>query len=287
MVDPVRSVVAAWRRTRDARMVRRFAHGAGGTSLVWVDGRVGVLKAWPLTSPATAVLPAALERMQAMAARGVRVPAVLERGACGDYGYVLYEVLPGRWPARVSARLVDDLVAVVDAERGAAGTSNPRWSDELARMLDAGDPLFDIDPAAVAAHPAGRRLLDEARRRLDHADPAHLQTSDVVHADFAPENVLVEAGRLVGVVDWERCRIGDAGLDLVGAVVDVGLRRTSAVAARRLWASTRARVPADALALYVGVYVVRYASWALGTSMEAEVLALADRLLAATTAIGD
>lgn len=282
-LDPVRHVLAAWRGSRNVRLVRRFRHGAGGTSLVSVDGRPAVLKAWPEADAATARFPAALQRMQIIRARGVPVPAVLEHGRCTGNCFVLYEVAAGRWPASVTVPLADDMVAVVDAERGAAPASNPGWSIELARMLDTGDPAFDIDPAALASHPHGSRLLDQARRRFDRVGSDQLATGDIVHADFAPENILVDGGRLVAVVDWERSRVGDAGLDLVGAIFDTESRgRVSAAARRRLWSATRARMPDDVLACYVGLYAVRYASWAIGTEMEPDVLALTTRLLTET-----
>jgi len=39
-------------------------------------------------------------------------------------------------------------------------------------------------------------------------------------------------------------------------------------------------VPPDAWRLYTGIYAVRYAGWALGTEMEADVLATIARVVA-------
>jgi Ser/Thr protein kinase RdoA (MazF antagonist) len=278
--DAVGQVLAAWRTTRQARLLRRFRHGSGGTSLVSVDGRPLVLKAWPFDAPTTANLPSALGRMETMRRRRVPIPEVLEHGGLAGAYYLLYEYLPGRWPPRLSAHLLDDMIAVVDAERGAADSPAADWQAALARMVGAGDPLFDIAPDVVAAHPVGRELLKEARRRLQRCDPAHFSTGDIVHADFAPENTLAARGRLVGVVDWERCRVGDAGLDLVGLLFDIELGEKAAPAVRRrLWTARLTRVPPDVLALYVAIYAVRYASWAINSSMERVVLERGTRLL--------
>jgi aminoglycoside phosphotransferase (APT) family kinase protein len=38
----------------------------------------------------------------------------------------------------------------------------------------------------------------------------------VVHGDFWHDNLLVRAGRLVGVVDWEGCAVADPAVDLAG-----------------------------------------------------------------------
>src|SRR5438067_10621325 len=48
--DPVTQVLAAMRAFRPARLIRRFRHGSGGTSLVALEGQRVVLKAWPAWS---------------------------------------------------------------------------------------------------------------------------------------------------------------------------------------------------------------------------------------------
>lgn len=277
--DPVTTVLTGLRRSRQARRIRRFRHGSHGTSLVDLDGRAVVLKAWPLDAPATRHLPIALRHMETMRRKGVVVPRVLESGELAGHSYVAYERLPGRWPARVTAHLLRQLVGVVDTERGAAPDEGRAWAHALHAMLFTGDPLLDITPSVLEAHPAGRVLLGEARACLQACDPALLTGGDLVHGDFAPENVLVHQGRLCGVIDWEQCRTGDARFDLIGLLFDIelGAKATPTVSAQ-LRHALRQRLPAPLLALYTAIYAVRYTSWAIGTSMEQEVLDLADRL---------
>lgn len=259
-------------QSREVAVVRRFEHGAGGTSLVRVDGVVVVLKAWATPSVQSAHLPAALEAMSRMQARGVPVPTVVEQGVVDGYEFLLYDVLPGHWPTHVTGTVLDDLLSVVDAERDAAA-ENVDQASVVRRMLTVGDPLSDIDPVTVRKHSVGRGLLAEAGNRLDRCDASELRGGDVVHGDFAPENVLVDGGRLTGVVDWERCRVGDASFDLVGALYDMEIGDKADRQVRRDFAQAlRARVPDAVLDLYLAVYAVRYASWAIGTPMESEVL---------------
>jgi Ser/Thr protein kinase RdoA (MazF antagonist) len=219
--------------------------------------------------------------MATMRQRGVPIPVVVERGWLAECDYLVYEYLPGRWPRTVTGQVMSELVAVVDTEGGAARpVGNADWHAALDTMLTLGDALFDTDPAVVAAHPVGARLLDVARTRLDRCDAAELPGTDVMHADFAPENVLVDKGHLSGIVDWERCRAGSAGLDLVGVLYDVEIGGKAAEAVRgQLAQALRERLAPPVLALYTAVYAVRYASWAIGTPMEDEVLALGLRLL--------
>jgi Ser/Thr protein kinase RdoA (MazF antagonist) len=286
--DAVRTVLAEMRPSRTARMLRRFRHGAGGASLVSVDGRTLVLKAWPCDSAFGDHLPVAFRFMRAMRARGVPIPEPVEDGTLAGLRYVLYEHLPGRWPARVTGGLLDELLGVVDAERGAAPGEGRDWGWLLRSMLfgeahrDVARP-FEIELAVLESHRVGRALLREARTRLDVCVPALMHGGDVVHGDFAPENVLVCGRRLCGVVDWEQCRAGDAGFDLVGMLFDIELGPKAAPAAiASLHLALRERVPPPILAAYTAIYAARYASWAIGTSAEPEVLELGDRLVRAT-----
>lgn len=269
----------SWSGGRSVRLLRRFDHGVGGTSLIELDGRVVVLKAWV----AGVDVSSALSLMQIIIDKGVPVPQLLEHGRSGEHEYLIYAFVDGVWPDTVTSAVLRDMFTVIDAERGAAPTPNDRWRSELEQMLTVGDPRFDIDPDVVDAHPGGRALLAEARRRLDACPDEVLRAGDVVHADFAPENVLVRGDRLVGVVDWERCRVGDAGVDIAGAIFDIEIGDKADEDVRAaLWAEARERMDARALALYVALYAVRYASWAIGGEMEDRVLGLGRRLVGLT-----
>ena len=279
--DAVRCVLASWGVRRGVQLIRPFDHGVGGTSLVEIDGSLRVLKAWQLGSAAEEDhLDDALELAERMRSRGVPVPALIERGRSDGHGYLVYEFIDGEWSDELGPEAVADLVSVIAVARGAALSPNAAWAAELETMLSQGDPSFDMAPAALAASTPARAVLTEARRRLAACDQARLPRSDIVHGDFAPENLLLRDGRVVGVVDWERARVGDAGLDLVGAIFDIEIGEKASPSVRRaLWHTARDVLPAEALALYVGVYAVRYLSWAIGTDLEEEVLALAQRML--------
>lgn len=278
---PVRAVLDSLGPRRGARLVRPFDHGVGGTSLIDLDGSRRVLKAWRLTSVADDErLDDALALAALMRGRGVPVPALIERGRSGGYGYLVYELLDGEWSDELRSEAVNDLLSVIGAARGAAPAPNAEWAAELQTMLSQGDSSFDIAPEALAASIAAAAVLAEARRRLAVCDSTLLRTSDIVHGDFAPENLLLRDGRVVGVVDWERARVGDAGLDLVGAIFDIEIGEKAAPALRHLlWRTAGDRLPVEVLAAYVGIYAVRYLSWSVGTDMEGEVLGLAQRML--------
>jgi aminoglycoside phosphotransferase (APT) family kinase protein len=66
-------------------------------------------------------------------------------------------------------------------------------------------PLLERDEQAAA-----EALLDE------HA--AAVYAPRLTHADLGPEHVLVERGRIIGVIDWTDMRVGDPAIDLAWAL---------------------------------------------------------------------
>lgn len=89
---------------------------------------------------------------------------------------------------------------------------------ELDRMRAAVLPLL---PAASRA--VGGALLDAI---------AELPAAALVHGDLGPEHVLVEAGRLSGVIDWSDAHVGDPAIDLAWALHGATPAFASALAER-------------------------------------------------------
>lgn len=85
--------------------------------------------------------------------------------------------------------------------------------------------------------------------------------------------MLVKDGRIGAVIDWEQSRIGDVNFDLAGMIYDIELgNKASPRVLASLYRAVNSRVPADAWRLYTGIYAIRYASWALDTDLETDVL---------------
>jgi aminoglycoside phosphotransferase (APT) family kinase protein len=150
----------------------------------------------------------------------VAVPLPLAKGAPGagypwDWG--IYSWLEGEHPT------VDGLV---DAES---------LAKELARFLEAlhradlpdgpptarGSSLARFDDPTRAALAALDGVIDTAAARAawDAAvqTPEWRHASVWVHGDVMPANLLVEGGRLTGVIDWELLGLGDPACDLAVA----------------------------------------------------------------------
>ncbi|TCC46840.1 hypothetical protein E0H75_27775 [Kribbella capetownensis] len=258
---------------RSIELVRIFDHGAGGTSLARLDGEPVVVKAWPTTRQREQTLSTGLSSARIMVDRSVPIPRLLERGIVGDYSYLLYEYVEGEWPSRVDQNLAGQMLALTELQRDAAPRADPDWPVKVARMITDGDPSLAIHPERLRNHAQGQAILRTTQAALDTCDPSHLRSKDVVHGDFAPENLLVDDGQISAVIDWEQSRTGDVAFDLAGMIYDIELgSKASPQVLASLYRAINSRVLPDAWRLYTAVYAIRYASWALNTDMESDVL---------------
>jgi aminoglycoside phosphotransferase (APT) family kinase protein len=115
-------------------------------------------------------------------------------------------------PARGAAAdsLIDTLVALhaVDPERvglGQLGRHHGYLERQLARWQR------QLEQSRTRPLPA----LDEVHRRLRDRLPAQVGPARIVHGDFRLDNlVLSPAGRVLAVLDWELCTLGDPLADL-------------------------------------------------------------------------
>ena len=186
--------------------------------------------------PLRGVLPSAHDMARehriiaALAATPVPVPAAL--GLCEDPAvtgapFYVMAYVDGAVPSDEAT-----VVAAFDEQARAAAADS---------LVDALVALHGVDPDAVGLGQLGRRegylerqlrrwkrqleqsrtrelpVLDEVHRRLEAAVPAQVGPARVVHGDYRLDNVILSpAGRVLAVLDWELCTLGDP-------LADVGL----------------------------------------------------------------
>ncbi len=92
-----------------------------------------------------------------------------------------------------------------------------------------------------------------------HAD-ADYATTDIVHFDFTPANILVADGQISGVIDWEGTCSGDRAFDLATllfyAYEDADLRAL-------LWRQAVARANPTVVGVYLAHLIVRQVDWSI------------------------
>lgn len=174
----------------------------GAAYVRWPDGRRSVLTAARTRSAAlvdrarAAGVPTARHELTARV-DGVRV--------------VVQQRLPGAPPATLDAGLVRQMLRVNDQLAGVlAGEPDPRPAE---LYLTSAGPGFCLHEPLTAYGPRAQRLLSWVHEV--GADGTHMVGDDLTHMDFHPGNVLVDRGRLSGVVDWDGAQRGDRHFDLV------------------------------------------------------------------------
>ena len=194
------------------RLERPLHAGAGGTLLVRARMASGARCVLRVTRAGASGDPAALaDTLERLAtARVPLAPRPLGRGVVAGASWTAEKLLPGHRPRRVTPDLV---------HQAALACSRLPISDAVPTA-----PVDDLlGAAAVLSRYAAdlRRLADRLRSRLDGI-PAVQR-----HGDLWAGNLLVDRGRLTGIVDWDAAHSsGVPGADLVQLVAtDVRRRR--------------------------------------------------------------
>lgn len=183
------------------RLDGSFHAGAGGGLLVHVvaaDESAALLRVARAGTPGDPARGA--EALDRLAGGGVPViPSVRGRGRTAGASWVVEQALPGRRPQRVSGRLARQVALVCKTF-----------------------PLGDGPPTATAEDLAGIAALlpdrEHALAGLAAAVSGGVEGLPAVarHGDLWAGNLLVERGRLTGVVDWDAWHpAGIPGGDLV------------------------------------------------------------------------
>ena len=165
-------------------------------------GRPVVLRVGPAGAPSDpGVAAEALDVLEAHRVGGV--PRVLGRGRSGTVAYVMESVVAGRRPRRVDDALLAEVADfLVSLPR--TGVASGAAADDLAalrRILPAAGP--DLDRLETVVIPALEAL-----------------PGVMAHGDLWAGNVLVQGGRLSGVIDWDGARtVGVPGTDLLHLAV--------------------------------------------------------------------
>lgn len=114
-------------------------------------------------------------------------------------------------------------------------------SIEAARRIGIpGQPARDLHSLRRRALTAARRLLGAGEltaaqlRRIQDAEPPPAASPEhvvLVHGDLKGEHLLIDQGRVSGVLDWTDAELGDPATDVAGLAIAVGADAVERVAA--------------------------------------------------------
>ncbi|WP_158602887.1 phosphotransferase family protein [Jiangella rhizosphaerae] len=262
-------------------LVGRAPGGEVGAAFVrWPDGRDAVLtRAGDGSAESAAALRATADVLGLARSRGVPVPRYDLIAPVDGAHAVVQERLPGAVPHVVDARLVERMIAVTRT-----------WSGLLAGRADLEPPTLHLTESGpgFCLHESldrydarTRRLLGQVRAVGREVDV--LAGDDLVHLDFHPGNILVDAaGLITGVVDWDGWGRGDRWFSLEVLAFDLAWRRADVSVRDLLDELIAAAVDPSRLRAYRAHLSLRQVDWAIRHHGPGEVDAwlaiVADRL---------
>jgi aminoglycoside phosphotransferase (APT) family kinase protein len=232
----------------------------GAWSATAPDGAPVVLK-WS-TGAADAdrwsVLLAALDELRARGA-----PVAEHQVFTGD-GWTLtaQEALPGSSADIHPAAVVAEVVRCTEAMQDVACPLRPPdglpWGESVVRTLTVGDEGWAAHDPLRAGGRRSAALLSRVRAVGAETRPAELPTTGLVHLDLHTDNVLVDDGRLTGIIDWDGACGGDPRFDLVRYAFDLDGH------GQDVWDVVGAAgVEPRVLRAYAAHHALRCTSWAL------------------------
>ena len=152
-------------------------------------------------------------------------PELLGTVEVGEWFGLAFADIDGRVPTTPWADVDLELVlTAVDALAVPANARVPPLTAVLsaafegwASLADAGADLRDVEPWLDAA--MIRRLADRCA-----VWPTHCAPEAIVHADIRADNVLIEPGGSVRIVDWANAGLGPAWLDVVFMIPSISMQ---------------------------------------------------------------
>jgi aminoglycoside/choline kinase family phosphotransferase len=253
----------ALRQLADSTGVMLAADGAppggqvGASYVRWPDGHRSVLT-WQPPGTVSDVRQAA-SLLQVARAGGVPAPQYELVEDLPAAIVIVQELLPGTRPTTINQRTLDSMIEVNQRCRGLLTARRDLPPPSLYLRTDG--PGFCLHEPLRRYDRRTARLLD-AIEEIGAALPEHLTGDDLVHMDFHPENVLVDAaGEVTGVVDWDAINRGDGDFDLITLRFD--LARRAPDLGRQLLSRLAQTVPED-LALAAWAHLsLRLVDWSI------------------------
>jgi hypothetical protein len=278
-------------------VVERFQRGSQGAFRLRDGAGNGYVLKWSAGETGLGSLTSEVPLLDRLRAAGYPIPRYVAWGVLGaPVGrYTVQTLLPGKSAWGIGGQALEDALALNDLQAdaggvlleggvGARGTPYEPWHRLIPRLaLEGGDGFCHLDamrghsPRTAAAltrvqgYVAGRATSLGSR-------PAR----DVVHFDFSGPNILVDEGRVTGVVDWGPVP-GDRTFDLATLLFYDGYYADVADTRARIWGRALELVDAGTFGVYLAHMVHRQTDWSIrhhDAAMVERVLGIGDAVFA-------
>jgi thiamine kinase-like enzyme len=177
----------------------RCPGGEVGAHYATADGGRRLVFKWTDDQADAGYFESVRRRVERLRDRGYPAPRYLPPLVIEGGVVVFQEAIAGSWDDGVDAALVETAIRLVDLQEGAARESSD-WTSYIAMTLtDGADGYCLHEP--LRAYGSETRALVEWVESVGR-EVAALPDGDLVHIDFHHRNMLRDADRFSGVVDW-------------------------------------------------------------------------------------
>jgi aminoglycoside phosphotransferase (APT) family kinase protein len=188
------------------------------------DGAPIVLK-WSPGEAMAERYAALLPGLNELRARGVPVPEYLHVSIFDGGTLSAQRFVPGRSEDNPSPEIVNAMVKCIAAKAGIAGpppaARERLWGAFVVHTSTAGEDGWAMHEPLRTAGPRCADVLRRIEAVGADADPSWFPTDGLVHLDLHTDNVLIDNGKLSGIIDWEEACAGDHLFDLVAFAFDL------------------------------------------------------------------
>jgi hypothetical protein len=200
---------------------------------------------------------------------------------------VVQSLLPGRIPGAPDRALIEDVMdasALLAGISGAPPLNGQEWPALLRHSLLIGEVGWCRHEPMRSYSTRTRALLEQGIEAGHCLDVGTVPTTDPVHLDLHPANLLVQQGRLSGIVDWDAALQGDRWFDLLYFAHHAdGWWGSRPDDVAPLWEAIEAARPAALLRAYAAHAALRTVEWQVsrhGAADADRALLFGERLLA-------
>ncbi|MGO9451409.1 MAG: phosphotransferase family protein [Candidatus Binataceae bacterium] len=259
MRDPASIVASINRRHKTSyRLIGPKMGGESGATHVIADdsGTEYILK-WGAEFDAQRVV-AITRRLRAS---GYPAPECVTSGTDDDgTSYMVQRFLPGRPIQHITRRHLDRIFELNALQAGGPAEVAGDWPETIVASIGTGFQKWCLLDSLRNYSAETAAILKELQETATLPASGNFPTTDVVHFDFNPANILAVDGEISGVIDWNGCCAGDRGFDLITlgfyALEDDTI-------ARPLLERAVAISDAGAAALYLAHMIVRQLDWSI------------------------
>jgi hypothetical protein len=243
------------------RLTDRLLHGKRNVAGLYNANGARFIIKWSPGVQDLDRLTEAVRLVDRLRSRWYPVPRYTLRGLHPAGRYLVQTGLPGAPLSRLTESQVGQVIALNEIQRDqATAPSAEPWPKRIADdVLEGGDGYCLLEP--MRGHsPETARLLDLVQGLVARYRSVPMPTTDVVHGDFQPNNMLVLSGKISGVVDWEGAQAGDRAFDLVTLLFYAYDQETTR---ETLWYRVAELTDPGAIVVYLAHLIHRQVDWSI------------------------